>query len=233
MRFVENCITSSYFSSWSLRPSFGSIGLFSFAGPLPLRGATNFLPLPCLLAKNTWKLSRREVKNYGLLWSMVVVCDVLWEASWGHSNERIMNWKQERARRIDISQPPFLIETISVPAIFFKHVPPTSYAKISAFGVFRKRVITKSWGCPQAVWLSFPDDPRGIKSGLVYPGWPTSLTQRGENMVKCVKRKLDSSQWDVIRLLDSCLWDMIRLTLHNSTVSFLMIYQPGQCIRIS
>ena len=45
--------------------------------------------------------------------------------------------------------------------------------------VFRKRVITKSWGCPQAVWLSSPDDPRGIKSGLVYPGWPTSLKHRG------------------------------------------------------
>ena len=76
---------------------------------------------------------------------------------------------------------------------------PHVYAKISAFGVFRKRVITKSWGCPQAVWLSFPDDPRGIKSGLLYPGWPTSLNQRGENMVKCVKRKLDSSQWNMIR----------------------------------
>ena len=74
-----------------------------------------------------------------------------------HSNERIMNRKQERARRIDISQPPFLIETISpasavsVPASFFQHVPTSPYAKISAFGVFRKRVITKSWGCPQAV----------------------------------------------------------------------------------
>ena len=128
--------------------------------------------------------------------SPAILCDILWKACWRHFNERIMNWKQERARRIDISQPPFLIETISpasaretLSAIFFKQVP-TSYAKISAFGVFRKRVITKSWGCPQAVWLSSPDDPRGIKSGLVYPaGWPPALKHR---ILKCVKRKPDS-----------------------------------------
>ena len=43
----------------------------------------------------------------------LVQCDVLWKACWRHSNERIMNRKQERARRIDIShQPTFLSETI-------------------------------------------------------------------------------------------------------------------------
>ena len=109
------------------------------------------------------------------------------QAVWKYSNERIMNWMQEAARRIDISKRSFLIETISSQYVTyaFSHLypspPPRAYANISAFGVFRKRVIRASWGCPQAVWLSFPDDPRGIKSGRwLYPGWPGSLKPGGE-----------------------------------------------------
>ena len=108
------------------------------------------------------------------------------QAVWKYSNERIMTWMQEAARRIDISKRSFLIETISSQYVTyaFSHLypsPPWVYANISAFGVFRKRVIRASWGCPQAVWLSFPDDPRGIKSGRwLYPGWPGSLKPGGE-----------------------------------------------------
>ena len=109
------------------------------------------------------------------------------QAVWKYSNERIMNWMQEAARRIDISKRSFLIETISSQYVtyafsqLYTQPSPRAYANISAFGVFRKRVIRASWGCPQAVWLSFPDDPRGIKSGRwLYPGWPGSLKPGGE-----------------------------------------------------
>ena len=49
----------------SVWPRAGSVGQFSLAGPLPLQGATNFSQPPYILAKNIWKLSRKESIRMG------------------------------------------------------------------------------------------------------------------------------------------------------------------------
>ena len=50
------------------------------------------------------------------------------QAVWKYSNERIMNWMQEAARRIDISKRSFLIETISSQYVTyaFSHLYPST-----------------------------------------------------------------------------------------------------------
>ena len=63
------------------------------------------------------------------------------QAVWKYSNERIMNWMQEAARRIDISKRSFLIETISSQYVTyaFSHLypsPPQSLCEHQRFWSF-------------------------------------------------------------------------------------------------